>query len=174
VERVVDGSGGCARRGRGLPARPALRRVARRGVRRDHHPVRYRRLVGTVSGSGGEGGELRLAFGHDDPQIIHVDTPQRSSAVVWRVLAGAWLPDWLGTTISFELAPDQAEGCQLKFRHRGLTPKLECYDSCKVGWDHFLRSLGVYVETGEGTPWESDLDTARRETSDRPRLSPTV
>ena len=28
----------------------------------------------------------------------------------------------------------------LRFKHVGLNPKLECYQICERGWDHFLKS----------------------------------
>jgi uncharacterized protein YndB with AHSA1/START domain len=108
---------------------------------------------GPASGSGTEGGELHLAFSFDEPQVFHVDTATRPSAVVWTVRDGAWLPDWTGTTISFQLSEGQAGGCELRFRHQGLTKKLECYDSCSKGWDQVLPSLRAYAETGCGSPW---------------------
>jgi uncharacterized protein YndB with AHSA1/START domain len=108
---------------------------------------------GPASGSGAEGGELRLAFSFDEPQVFHVDIAKRPTAVVWTVREGSWLPDWTGTTISFQLSAGQPDGCELNFRHQGLTPKLECYGSCSKGWDQVLPSLRDYVETGSGSPW---------------------
>ena len=67
---------------------------------------------GDASGSGAEGGELRLAFSFDEPQVFHVDTAKRPSAVVWTVPEGSWLLDWTGTTISFQLSEAQADGCR--------------------------------------------------------------
>lgn len=105
-----------------------------------------------VSGSGSEGGELRFVFGGEDPLIIHVDVAQRPSTVTWRVLECKFMPDWVGTMPSFELTPRGTGGCELRFRHHGLTPQLECFSMCRAGWDHYLPSLHDYVETGHGNP----------------------
>ena len=61
-------------------------------------------------------------------------------------------PEWAGTTIVFELAPADG-GSELRFRHVGLTPQLECFDMCHEGWTHYLASLVAYVDTGEGHPY---------------------
>jgi uncharacterized protein YndB with AHSA1/START domain len=116
-----------------------------------------------TAGDGSTGGELRLAFGAGAPLILHVDIAEPASLVQWTCVDYATLPDWAGTTISFDLAPASDGGCALSFRHRGLTPQLECYANCKDGWDHFLPSLRAYVDAGAGSPWASDADVARRE-----------
>ena len=71
--------------------------------------------------------------------------------------------DWVGTTLHFDIEATPEEGTVLRFRHAGLTPRLECFSDCKSGWDHFIPSLGAYVETGVGQPNQSAADLARRE-----------
>jgi hypothetical protein len=51
---------------------------------------------------------------------------------------------------------------ELRFRHEGLTSELDCIEMCTRGWDHFIASLGRYVETGHGMPNDSPEDQARR------------
>lgn len=117
-----------------------------------------------VTGHGLAGGDLRFVFNEDDPPLIaHVDEARSASLVQWTCVAYRLLPDWAGTTITFALTPRPAGGCDLAFRHRGLTPRLECYDDCRNGWDHFLPSLKAYVDTGTGNPWASEADLRRRE-----------
>jgi uncharacterized protein YndB with AHSA1/START domain len=77
-----------------------------------------------VSGSGLEGGELTLVFG-DDPLVMRVDTAERPSTVRWTALAFEPLPDWAGTSISFDVTPIETGGSRLHFRHTGMTPRLE-------------------------------------------------
>jgi hypothetical protein len=55
----------------------------------------------------------------------------------------------------FELASAGPDRTELTFRHAGLRPSLDCYDSCSLGWDHYLRSLRSLVETGTGMPYGS-------------------
>ena len=115
-----------------------------------------------VSGVGTAGGELRFTFGDDaSTAVMRVDTaePER---VVWTCL-DCHVADWAGTTVSFDLTPRSDGGCDLFFRHHGLTPKLECYLDCRSGWDHFIPSLQAFVDTGVGNPLDSAADRARRE-----------
>ncbi len=116
-----------------------------------------------VSGSGAEGGELRFVFGDADPlvKVIRVDEARRPSTVAWTVLECTFLPDWVGAAPRFELSPRGAGGCELRFRHRGLTPQLECFSACRAGWDQYLASLRSYVESGRGNPSGSDAAGAR-------------
>jgi len=119
--------------------------------------------VDPVSGPGAEGGELRFDMGASEgPLVIGVHTAQPATVVVWDVLACPFLPDWDGTTITFDLGHTGDGRCELFFRHHSLTPQLDCYDTCRQGWDHFLPSLRDYVTTGTGSPLGSDADNARR------------
>lgn len=105
-----------------------------------------------TSGSAAAGGELRFTF--DDPRaplILRVAQDERQ--VTWHVEACDFLPDWVGTTITFTLAPDPNGGCDLRFRHAGLGPQLECYDQCRAGWDYFLPSLRDYAQADAGRPY---------------------
>jgi uncharacterized protein YndB with AHSA1/START domain len=126
-----------------------------------------------VSGSGTEGGDRRFVFSGEariegmilaeDLLAIHVDAARRPSIVRWAVRKCGFLPDWVDTTPSFELALREI-GCELRFRHHGLTPRLECFSACAPGWDHHLSSLHDYVESGQGRPFGSDavVDRERR------------
>lgn len=65
--------------------------------------------------------------------------------VVWLVteahLAFAEHPDeWVGTTVVFDLEP-RAGGTEVRFTHHGLTPDLDCYDGCSLGWRHFVGAV---------------------------------
>jgi uncharacterized protein YndB with AHSA1/START domain len=116
----------------------------------------------TVTGDGLTGGELTFSFGPASQAVMRVDVAERGVGVRWTNLA-CMLEDWVGTTVHFALEATPAGGTELKFRHAGLTPRLECFTDCKSGWDHFIPSLRAYVETGTGHPNQSDADVARRE-----------
>jgi uncharacterized protein YndB with AHSA1/START domain len=118
----------------------------------------------TVTGAGLAGGELRFVFrgDADAPLIMQVTAAERPSTVRWACVAYSPLTDWVGTTLSFDVAPRPAGGSNLKFRHTGLTPRLACYRDCKSGWDHFLPSLRAFVESGAGNPWGTRADVERR------------
>jgi hypothetical protein len=60
--------------------------------------------------------------------------------------------EWLGSTLRFEI---EAVGHRVKIllTHEGLTPKMDCFEVCEAGWDHFfLNSLKKYLNTGTGEP----------------------
>ncbi|GLZ45738.1 hypothetical protein Acsp06_19230 [Actinomycetospora sp. NBRC 106375] len=114
-----------------------------------------------TSGSGAEGGQLRLDFGWDQPLLLGVHTA-RPILVVWDVLVCTFLPDWEGTSIVFDIGIGNHGACDMFFRHHGLNVGLDCYETCHQGWAHFLGSLKAYVDTGVGNPRGSAADQARR------------
>ncbi len=120
-----------------------------------------------VSGSEEPGGTIRLEFeGLDEHIIMHVEEATRPKSIHWTCVEHTELDDWNATKIAFEIAPRGAEGCELSFRHLGLTPKFECYEMCEGGWDHFLASLVAYVDDGQGTPFGMpELRPSRRKTT---------
>ena len=114
-----------------------------------------------VTGNGLAGGELTFDFGPGAQAVMRVDAAA-ADGVHWTNLA-CHVEDWVGTQVHFELAGAPANGTHLRFRHEGLTPRLECYRDCKSGWDHYLTSLRAYTETGTGNPRLSPADMARRQ-----------
>jgi uncharacterized protein YndB with AHSA1/START domain len=128
----------------------------------------------TVTGDGEQGGELRFFFGDDVPTIMRVDLAVPGTLVQWTCLGYQHLPDWAGTTITFTLSPGAGGDTKLAFRHRGLTPRLECFEMCSSGWNHFLPSLRSYADTGRGNPWASEADLARRAARDGGSTRDTV
>lgn len=104
-----------------------------------------------VTGCGTEDGELQFTFGPGQTLVVHV-AEASYSAVRWQVTACDFMPDWVGTSPTFVLGPWGAAGTELRFRHEGLRPQLECYETCWAGWDHYLPSLQAYVESGAGWP----------------------
>jgi uncharacterized protein YndB with AHSA1/START domain len=107
-------------------------------------------------GSGLAGGELTFVFG-DDSVVMRVDEAARPSAIRWTVTAISFesMRDWAGTTISFAISPDDQGGSRLQFQHVGLTPQLECFDTCSSGWRQCLATLVSYVDRGTGHPFVS-------------------
>ena len=61
--------------------------------------------------------------------------------------------EWLGTEIVFKFKELNSGTIEVNFEHKGLTPKLNCYEICDAGWTHFIStSLKRYLETGKGLP----------------------
>ncbi len=70
--------------------------------------------------------------------------------------------EWNNTKITFELK-DNESGTKLNFLHDGLTPNLECFEICQNGWDYYIKtSLKNYIETGNGYPYKSGEDEAKK------------
>jgi uncharacterized protein YndB with AHSA1/START domain len=103
-----------------------------------------------AGGGGGAGETLRFLMG-DQEVVMRVDDADRPSQVRWSVLVCEPAADWVGTAITFELEP-VGTGTELRFRHHGLTPRLDCFEDCYNGWTRHLASLVEYVDRGAGTP----------------------
>jgi uncharacterized protein YndB with AHSA1/START domain len=105
----------------------------------------------TPAGGGADAGEtLRFLMG-DREVVMRVEEADRPARVRWDVLVCEAATDWVGTTITFDLAP-AGDGTELRFQHHGLNPGLECFDMCQAGWTRHLASLVDYVDRGGGRP----------------------
>ena len=109
---------------------------------------------GPTIGSLAEGDTFEVGFG-SSRRIVIVAAWVGPRHIEWKVKEAPHTPEWVGTTIVFDLAPAD-EGAELRFRHDGLTPRLECFDMCHEGWTHYLASLVAYVDTGEGHPYRAE------------------
>jgi uncharacterized protein YndB with AHSA1/START domain len=115
-----------------------------------------------ATGSGETGGQLKFFMNAPEPVVMRVVAAVRPASVQWTVTACAVVPDWVGTRPTFTITAGDDGTTELHFRHRGLTPELDCIEMCTRGWDHYLPSLRDYVETGSGSPLGSAGDRARR------------
>ena len=60
--------------------------------------------------------------------------------------------EWTGTDIIFEIAAREGR-TEVRFTHRGLDPRCECYGACSDGWGNLLtRNLRGLIATGEPQP----------------------
>jgi uncharacterized protein YndB with AHSA1/START domain len=115
------------------------------------------RWWGPTEGDGTVGGTLVTSFGEHGVNAMRV-LESGPTRVVWEtIVADGTIPtentkEWLGTTMEFDIVPAGA-GTQLRFRHTGLTPQLECWNECYAGWTHFMASIQAFAETGTGAPF---------------------
>ncbi|HKW44304.1 MAG TPA: SRPBCC domain-containing protein [Candidatus Eremiobacteraceae bacterium] len=109
-----------------------------------------------ATGSASVGGEIRFIFYEDESVTMRVDESTRPSRVSWTCVGqchdGAQNGEWVGTSVTFDLIERSPEACTLRFRHSGLTPKLECFGQCERGWNFYLASLAGLLERGKGQP----------------------
>jgi uncharacterized protein YndB with AHSA1/START domain len=93
---------------------------------------------------------------------IHVTTQKLvevipNEKIVWLVtksnLSFLDKPDeWTGTKVIFDISSKGGK-TQLVFTHEGLTPEVECYDSCAPSWAAYLEHrLLPLIESGKGIP----------------------
>ena len=117
------------------------------------------RWWGPTEGDGTVGGTLSTSFGHHGVNAMRV-LEAGPTRVVWESVEADGVPstahtqEWLGTTVEFDIVPVGA-GTELRFRHAGLTPQLECWDDCFAGWTYFMASIEAVAETGTGTPFRA-------------------
>jgi hypothetical protein len=65
--------------------------------------------------------------------------------------------EWTNTKLIFDLH-ENSDATELNFKHEGLTPDVECYKDCELGWTHWIKkSLFSYFTTGKG-----DFDQRRK------------
>jgi uncharacterized protein YndB with AHSA1/START domain len=103
-----------------------------------------------AGGGAGAGETLRFLMGAQEVVML-VEQADCPSHLRWSVLVCEPAPDWVGTSITFDLEPVGA-GTVLRFHHHGLNPGLECFEMCQVGWTRHLASLVDYADRGAGSP----------------------
>ncbi len=105
-----------------------------------------------VAGEPAPGATVQFRFGAGGPDMKMLElAPERR--VRWRCLAGP--EEWIGTEVSFELAPGDRETI-VRFAHTGWREAGEFMAHCNCKWGYFLLSLKGWVEDGRGTPYPED------------------
>ena len=58
--------------------------------------------------------------------------------------------EWTGTKVSFDIST-KGNKTELAFTHEGLTPEIECYNSCAPAWSQYLHNkLLPLITSGKG------------------------
>lgn len=111
-----------------------------------------------TAGAAGPGGKITFTFrtpgGNVVGEMVMEVTDVSASCVAWRCIGGP--PDWMGTTITFDLS-EQDGMTILVFGHRGWAEATESMAHCSMKWAVFLLSLREFMETGKGHPSPGDL-----------------
>ena len=111
-----------------------------------------------LSGAAAQAGDsFNIAF-NNTRKTFQIAEAIPNERVVWKCIKAhidmaslSNKSEWVGTTLIWTFAAE-GQGTTLNFLHEGLNQSFECYDVCESGWDYFLTSLQLYLETGKGTP----------------------
>ncbi len=108
----------------------------------------------TTDASGDADGVLKFRFGDVGGFDLKVLDLQPDARVLWEVVEGP--TEWVGTTVSFDLAQD-GDWTIVLFAHSGWREPVEFMNHCSTKWASFLMSLKSLVETGTGAPHPHDV-----------------
>jgi uncharacterized protein YndB with AHSA1/START domain len=108
----------------------------------------------TTDTKGDGDGTLQFRFGEVGGFDMKVLDLQPNQRVLWEVVDGP--AEWVGTTVSFDLAQD-GEWTIVLFAHAGWREPVEFMNHCSTKWATFLMSLKSLVETGSGQPHPHDV-----------------
>jgi uncharacterized protein YndB with AHSA1/START domain len=106
-----------------------------------------------TKGNGDLGGVLEFRFpaGGFDMEVVEQRPAEK---VAWRVVDGP--PEWVGTTINWDLRQD-GDYTIVLFSHQGWKEPVEFMHHCSTKWGSYLMSLKSLVETGTGAPAPRDV-----------------
>lgn len=113
---------------------------------------------GEIEGDAGEAGaEFTYVYqdAHRSKQKVTEFIPGRK--VVWHVSESQLgflkdMSEWTGSDIVFEISENKGQ-TELRFTHRGLVPRIECYGSCSNAWGMLVNgNLRNLITTGKSQP----------------------
>lgn len=104
--------------------------------------LQYEAAVGAVN-------EFR--FGPYDTTRLKVVELVPVCKVQWECVFADSEPEWIGTTITFELKETNGKTV-VELNHANWKEASACYRSCNYHWAMVLLSLKQYCEGGRGTP----------------------
>ena len=106
------------------------------------------------------GDKLTVQFEAETSWVMVVSETIDNHSLAWQVIEAnhdlqniSVKDEWNRTTINWKIEKNKM-GSKVSFTHKGLTPALECYETCEKGWDYFLGSLKSYLDTGKGNPYK--------------------
>jgi hypothetical protein len=96
-----------------------------------------------------------FTYRHNDTWVNFKITAFNDNRIVWHVTDChlPWLnnkTEWLNTDVVFEISK-HGNLTEINFTHVGLVPEIECYENCRKGWTHYIKtSLLQLLTTGKG------------------------
>ena len=105
-----------------------------------------------TEGPSGVGSTMRVAF-PDAPITFdfEVDDERPGEGVTWRCLAGP--PEWIGTTISFDVQPDADANTSVLFTHDGWATTQESFPFIAYSWAQILPRFKALAEGERADPF---------------------
>jgi hypothetical protein len=102
------------------------------------------------------GDKFTVRFG-DTFVDFKIDEVVPGKKVVWYVTNCNlhWIEnktEWKDTKVVWEVSSENGT-TTVGMTHVGLTPNVECYNDCKVGWNGYIqKSLSSFMQNGKGLP----------------------
>lgn len=105
-----------------------------------------------TDGPGGEGSTMKVAF-PDAPITFDFTVAEEvpEKRVAWRCDSGP--PEWVGTTVSFDVENDGDGNTSVLFAHDGWATTNESFPFIAYSWAQILPRLKKLAETGERAPF---------------------
>jgi uncharacterized protein YndB with AHSA1/START domain len=109
-----------------------------------------------VEGDSEVGSKLSFFFGRPEPSaVMEVVELSPNDRVRWRCVEGP--PEWVGTTVTFDLTDSGGETVLL-FTHAGWREAVELLHHCSTKWATFLIGLRSGLEGGAFTAFPDDTE----------------
>jgi Activator of Hsp90 ATPase homolog 1-like protein len=91
------------------------------------------------------GDEFTYMYGDIHRSTQRVTELVPGKRVVWHVVEGYLNftedpAEWTGTDVMFDITP-HGERTEVRLTHVGLTPEIECFDSCSKGWGYYAGEI---------------------------------
>jgi uncharacterized protein YndB with AHSA1/START domain len=104
-----------------------------------------------TEGPEGVGSSIKVAF-PDAPMTFDFEVVEETAGerIAWRCLAGP--PEWIGTTISYDIQTKEGETSVL-FAHSGWYTTDQSFPFIAYSWAQILPRLKKLAETGKSDPF---------------------
>jgi len=104
-----------------------------------------------VEGSAGHVGDKFQVTFPTSPVVFELEvTTITDDVIAWHVAHNP--PWWEGTTVSFDLTPDEGNGTHLLFTHDGFESDDPIIQVITPAWVRFLDNLVAVAESGKANP----------------------